>query len=254
MSEIDSPSGLKLKAVRPPRDFRIDYVGFDDTEIHVDWHGIMEPFDVHDARHTPHATGTHDEKMARSGLSKAWNGHFDMTGRVTGTVRVRGRDFRVDSLERMDHSWGERGENDLPAMDSISAQFDERLAFHVITHVDLEAPAGRDQRLAHGYVLEDGQQHGIHTLEISTTRLGTTPTSMHMTITDVRGRSWSLVGTPDVGAPWNIYATTCWTGLMRWHLGGRTGYGVVMEVLPMKTLNRLRGRRSTQWPAAITTG
>lgn len=253
-SDIDSPSGLRLKAVVPPREFRIDYVGFDDTEIHVDWHGIMEPFDVHDLKHTPHAVGTHEEKMARSGLSKAWNGHFDMTGRVRGTVRVRGREYAVDSLERMDHSWGERGENDLPAMDSISAQFDEHLAFHLITHVDLEAPSGRDQRLAHGYVLEDGKQYGVVSLDITSTRLGVTVTAMEMTVVDVRGKQFRLQARADVGAPWNIYATTCYTALMRWTLGERTGYGVVMEVLPIKALTRMRGRRAADWPAALTTG
>jgi hypothetical protein len=77
---------------------------------------------------------------------------------------------------------------------------------------------------------------------------------MHIRSTDVRGKRWTLVGTADVGAPWNIYATTCWTGLMRWTLGERTGYGVVMEVLPIKTLTRLRGRRVEQWPATLTTG
>jgi hypothetical protein len=253
-SDISSPSGLRIRAVEPPREFRIDYVGFDDTEIHVDWNGIMDPFDVHDLKHTPHATGTHEEKMARSGLARAWNGHFDMTGRVTGTVRVRGREYRVDSLERMDHSWGERGENDLPAMDSISAQFDEKLAFHLITHVDLEAPSGRDQRLAHGYVLEDGRQYGVVSLDITSVRLGVTLTSMQMTVTDVRGKVYRLNAMADVGAPWNIYGTTCYTALMRWTLGEREGYGVVMEVLPIKTLTRLRGRRAADWPAAITTG
>lgn len=253
-SHIESPSGLTIKAMEPPREFRIDYVGFDDTEIHVDWNGIMDPFDVHDLKHTPHAVGTHDEKMAKSGLARAWNGHFDMTGRVRGTVRVRGREFQVDSLERMDHSWGERGENELPAMDSISAQFDENLAFHLITHVDLEAPSGRDQKLAHGYVLEDGVQYGVSALDITTTRLGVTVVAMEMTVIDVRGKQFRLQARVDVGAPWNIYATTCYTALMRWTLGERTGYGVVMEVLPLKTLNRLRGRRAADWPAAITTG
>ncbi|GAC1390996.1 MAG: hypothetical protein NVSMB34_05010 [Variovorax sp.] len=253
-SDINSPSGLKLKATVPPREFRIDYVGFDDTEIHVDWNGIMDPFDVHDLKHTPHAVGTHDEKMVRSGLSRAWNGHFDMTGRVRGTVRVRGREFRVDSLERMDHSWGERGENELPAMDSISAQFGEDLAFHLITHVDLEAPSGKDQKLAHGYVLENGVQYGVSTLDITSTRLGVTVISMEMTVVDVRSKRFRLQARADVGAPWNIYATTCYTALMRWTLGDRTGYGVVMEVLPLKTLNRMRGRRAADWPAAISTG
>ena len=253
-SNIDSPSGLKLRAVVPPREFRIDYVGFDDTEIHVDWNGIMDPFDVHDLKHTPHAVGTHEEKMARSGLARAWAGHFDMTGRVRGTLRVRGREFKVDSLERMDHSWGERGENELPAMDSISAQFGEDLAFHLITHVDLEAPSGKDQKLAHGYVLEDGVQYGVSTLDITSTRLGVTVISMELTVVDVRGREFRLQARADVGAPWNIYATTCYTALMRWTLGERTGYGVVTEVLPLKTLNRMRGRRAADWPAAIATG
>lgn len=160
-SNINSPSGLKIRSVKPPREFRIDYVGYDNTEIHVDWNGIMDPFDVHDPAHTPHAVGTEEEKIANSGCAKAWKGHFDMTGRVTGTVKVRGKEFNVNSLERMDHSWGERGELELPAMDSISAQFDENLAFHLITHVDLDAPNGQDQKLAHGYVLEDGTQYGV---------------------------------------------------------------------------------------------
>ncbi len=253
-SDIDSPSGLKIKAVVPPREFRIDYVGFDDTEIHVDWNGIMDPFDVHDIKHTPHAVGTHDEKMAKSGLSRAWNGHFDMTGRVRGTVKVRGTEYKVDSLERMDHSWGERGEHDLPAMDSISAQFDENLAFHLIVSIDMEAPSGRDQKLAHGYVLENGVQYGVVSMDITSVRLGVTVTSMHMTLTDVRGKVFTLNATADVGAPWNIYATTCYTALMRWTMGERVGYGVVMEVLPIKTLTRLRGRRASAWPASITTG
>ncbi len=222
-SDIDSPSGLKIKAVVPPREFRIDYVGFDDTEIHVDWNGIMDPFDVHDIKHTPHAVGTHEEKMAKSGLAKAWNGHFDMTGRVRGTVKVRGTEYQVDSLERMDHSWGERGEHDLPPMDSISAQFDENLAFHIITHVDMEAPSGRDQKLAHGYVLENGVQYGVSTLDITSVRLGVTVTSMHMTVTDVRGKVFTLNAMADVGAPWNIYATTCYTALMRWTMGSGSG-------------------------------
>lgn len=254
-SDIQSPSGLTVKAVKPPREWRIDYVGIDDTEIHVDWNGVMDPFDVHDEDHTPHAKGlTHEEKMAAGGLSKAWNGHFDMTGKVTGTVKVRGTTYEVDSYERMDHSWGVRGENDLPAMDSISAQFDDDLAFHFIVHVDLEAPNGHDQKLAHGYVLENGERYGVETMDISSVRIGVTIASMAITVTDTRGKTFKLNAMANVGAPWNIYGTTCYTAMMRWTLGDRDGYGVVMEVLPVQTLTRLRGLKPTDWPSAITTG
>lgn len=255
MSNIKSPSGLTFVATKPPREYRIDYTGFDDTEIHVDWHGIMDPFDVHDPDHTPHAAGrSQDEKIEKSGLGTAWNGHFDMTGRVTGTVTIRGRQYEVDSLERMDHSWGVRGEHDLPAMDSISAQFGEDLAFHIITRVDLDAPSGRDQSLAHGYVLEDGERFGIETLDISSARLGISQVTITMTVVDTRGKRYELCAMADVGGPWTIYATTCYTALMRWTLGDRVGYGVVMEVLPTKELNRIRGQRYGDWPSAVTTG
>lgn len=254
MSSIDSPSGLRIEVIEAPRKYRIDYVGSDDTEVHVDWHGIMEPFDVHDPEHTPHAKGDHDAKMAASGLSRAWNGHYDMTGKVTGTVTVRGTTYEVDSLERMDRSWGERAENDLSAMDSISAQFGEDLAFHLIVSIDLTAPHGQDQKLAHGYVLDNGERYGVSELDISSVRLGSTVASMKMTVTDTRGKNFRLHAMADVGAPWNIYATTCYTALMRWTCGDRDGYGVVMEVLPMMELTRLRFRQPTDWPAAIATG
>ena len=253
-SDIQTPAGLSIKAVKPPRDFRIDYVGYDDTEIHVDYIGIMEPFDVHDPNHTPYAVGSFEERVEKSGFSKAWNGHFDMTGHVTGTVKVRGQAYQVDSYERMDHSWGVRGEMDLVAMDSISAQFDENLAFHIINHLDLDAPQGSDQKLAHGYVLEDGEMYGVQDLELTTTRIGVTIAAMDMKVTDVRGKVFHLYAMADVGAPWNIYTTVCYTALMRWVLDGRVGYGVVMEVLPIPELTRRRGRRWTDAPVAIATG
>ena len=41
-----------------PRDYRIDYVGSDGTEIHVDYVGIMQPFDIHDRDENPLAGKT----------------------------------------------------------------------------------------------------------------------------------------------------------------------------------------------------
>ena len=81
---------------------------------------------------------------------------------------------------------------------------------------------------------------------MSSVRLGVTIAAMKMKITDVRGKVFVLNAMADIGAPWNIYGTTCYTALMRWTCGEREGYGVVMEVLPVKALTRLRGRRASQ--------
>jgi hypothetical protein len=50
----------------------------------------------------------------------AYNGHFDQTGRFRGRVAVRGKDYPIDCLPTMDHSWGPRAERGSPNMSSCA--------------------------------------------------------------------------------------------------------------------------------------
>ena len=254
-SDIHSSMGLSVKAVRPPRDYRIDYVGFDNTEIHVDWIGLMEPFDIHDPTHSPRAGRTKAEQHANSGLGAAWGGHFDMTGRVQGTVKIRGRSYTVDCVERMDHSWGHRNPVKMNAQDSISASFGPDLAMHVIAHLDLDAAVGQEQRLAHAYILEDGQVYGIRDGALRTTRLGNAVTAMDLQMVDVRGKTFDMHAYSEVGAPWNAYVSTVtYTSMMRWFCGNRVGHGFVMETMGLPGLSARYGRRWTQHSGTFFTG
>ena len=254
-AEIDSPMGLKITAVKPPRDYRIDYVGYNDTEIHVDWIGMMEPFDIHDPAHSPKAAKTVDRQHAGSGLGAAWGGHFDMTGRVTGMVKIRGKEFKVDCVERMDHSWGHRNAVKMNAQNSISAAFDHDLAFHIITLLDMDAPCGKDHTLAHGYVYDQGKVYGVTDLELTNTRLGVVVVAMDMKVTDIRGKVFRMHAIADVGAPWNAYATTVtFTAQMKWLFGEREGYGCIMETMGIPGLSVRRGRWFSDRQPSISAG
>src|SRR5690606_17326366 len=88
-------------------------------------------------------------------------GHVDMTGRATGTLTVRGRTFKVDCIERMDRSWGPRQPMNIPTCYIVSATIDENLAFHMICSWNPDAPDGEQFGLSHGYVLENGEVHGL---------------------------------------------------------------------------------------------
>lgn len=254
-AEIGSPAGLRLHAHTPPRDYRIDYVGHSGTEIHVDWNGIMEPFDIHDPAHSPKARASTDEQHAGSGLGAAWGGHFDLTGRVTGELVLGGQRYAVDCVERMDHSWGHRNPVTMNAQNSISGAFGEALAFHIITSLDLDAPNGSEHTLAHGYVLDDGEVYGVTDLEITSIRLGVAVTAMEMAATDTRGKVFEFRGWMDVGAPWNAYApTVTYTGLMTWLCDGQRGYGCLMETQGLPALTQRRGRRWTDPQPKIPAG
>ncbi|TQC48207.1 hypothetical protein EEB14_16475 [Rhodococcus sp. WS4] len=244
-AKLDSPMGLKITAVTPPRDYRIDYVGSDGTEIHVDWNGVMEPFDIHDPAHSPRAGRTEEERLANSSSGSAYKGHFDMTGRITGTLTIRGREFRVDCIERMDRSWGPRPEG-IQAMNSINANFGDDLAFHFRAPRDLAAPGRARAQVAHGYVFDKGEVHGVVEGHYTANRFGGMLATLEAELTDTRGRHFHLHASPDVGAPWYAYpGSICWNSMMKWTLGEAVGYGVVMDNTPLDALVTAHGR----WPA-----
>jgi hypothetical protein len=254
-SDIRSPMGLNVAALNPPRDYRIDYVGHSGAELHVDWIGLMGPWDIHDPAHSPRAGKTRAEQHAGSGLGAAWGGHFDQTGHVVGKMKVRGQEFDVNCVERMDHSWGHRNPIVMNAQDSISASFGQDLALHVIAHLDFDAPANADQKLAHAYILEDGVVYGVVDGSLRTTRLGLVVTAMEMQLTDTRGKTFDFIGYSEIGAPWSAYAaTTTYTSLMRWFHKDRVGYGCVMETVGLPGLTSRRGRRWTERPPHIISG
>lgn len=244
LSDYTTASGLTVRA-HDLRNYRIDYVGYDDTELHFDFNGLMEPFDIHDPHDSPLAKATTVEQHQGSGLGSGYGGHFDITGRLTGTLRLRGQDYPIDCIEAMDHSWGPRPELHLPSMGVQQAHFGPGLAFKWINHWDMEAPLDRSQRLAHGYVLEDGVTYGLVDAKLVTHRVGNMITAMEATLTDKRGQTHVLTGVAEIGGPWVCYTgSTLYMAMLRWTLAdGRVGHGLASEIASLQTLTRKHGRR-----------
>ena len=254
LSRFETPNGLSVQAFSP-REYRLDYVGFDDTEAHLDIAGLTEPFDINDPRHSPHARQSAEERAAASGLGKAYSNHFDLACRVTGTLKVRGKTYKVDCVSTMDHSWGDRCEVGLRSMAWTNANFGPDYGLHWINNLDFTKPAGQQESLAHGYAFENGELFGLTGLELKTNRLGSIAVSIDAVATDVRGKRHVLYGAPLVGAPWSCYTgTMLYVAMSRWiNDSGRIGYGLNMENHPLDMMARLRGRRWDQAPGVIYT-
>ena len=254
LSDTCTPTGLRVRA-HNPRDYRIDYLGFEDTELHVDFKGLMEPFDIHDPAHSPKAVHEKDAQAAGSGFGTGYGGHFDLTGHITGTLKLRGKEYAIDCVETMDHSWGPRPEIDMPSIGWMHAHFSKDLALHWIVLCDYQKPVGQQQTLAHGYVMENGTAYGLTDLKLRTVRAGVISCGMDVEATDVRGKVWRLYGSAQVGAPWVCYVSTMvYIAMMRWTLAdGRVGYGVTQENHALQLLNRQRGKLWTDQQSKITT-
>jgi hypothetical protein len=249
-SHIHGPNGLSVKAVNAPRDYRVDYVGRDGTEIHVDYVGIMDPWDIHDPKQNPLAGKTAAEKLARTSMGSGYKGHYDMHARVKGTLKVRGQEYKVDIVDRMNHSWGPRPEMDVPPMNSVWAQFGEELGLRFHLHLDPSKPTGQDQKFAHGYLLDKGKVYGLVDVKMTTVRVGIVPFSIDVLATDERGRQYQLHGTPLAGAPWRAYSVSvCWVGLVRWEHAGKIGHGSFQENHSLTVSSAMRGR---SWTDPVT--
>lgn len=244
LSRFETPNGLKVHADSPTQ-YRLDYMGFDDTEAHLDIVGLTEPFDIHDPRHSPKAVADKEARAEGSGLGTAYGNHFDLTCKVTGTLKIRGKTYKVDCVSTMDHSWGDRAEIGLNAMTWMNANFDENYGLHWINSIDFTKPFDEQIGLAHGYVHENGELYGLTDLTMKANRLGSISVALDVEATDVRGQKHILYGTPLVGAPWSCYTgVMLYVAMSRWMTdSGRIGYGLNMENYPLDMMAAQRGRR-----------
>lgn len=232
------PNGLHVKAVNAPRDYRIDYVARNGTEIHLDYVGLMDPFDIHDKSMNVRAQGNSTAQAANSGFGAGYSGHFDQTSHVKGELVMGGRRFAIDCVDTMDHSWGPRAEYNMKTMCWMHAHFGTDLAVHLILQFKPFAPRDRQYALAHGYVLRDGKVHSAVEATARADRMGLQGVAMEVDVTDSSGRTLAIRGGAIVGAPWPCYLCLHpYNVLHRWVTAeGRVGYGVAQDVYALDAI------------------
>jgi hypothetical protein len=233
-------NGLTFTA-ESPRSWRLDYVGIHDTEIHVDLEGIHEPYDIHDPNIDPMARVDDRQAVEHSGFGTAYAGHFDLTTRVTGTVRLRGTDYPVDCLATQDHSWGPRPERGMRPMAYVNGHFQDSDGDYVVQAIwefDPSKPDGRQHQFKHGYVVKNGALLGATAGSLEIRHHGLFPKELAMTLTDMTGETHGLTGRPLAFNNWVPYGCTP-TGhaMVHWTTStGLDGIGTSMEAFPLDTV------------------
>lgn len=248
-SDYTLANGISIKAVEGPRDYRIDYVGVDDTELHLDVRGLMEPYDIHDRSMCPTAPELRSDQIKHSGFSTGYSGHFDMSLKVTGSFRLHGRDFAVDCVDTMDHSWGPRPFRDMTTIGWQHAHFGEDYVVHSIWKFDPGLPQDRQFWVAHGYALVDGEVRGLTggTMGVSRTRGDDLPVSAHIDVTDRTGARHLITGRALASDNWVCYSSLQINHVyFEYRAGDRIGHGAHQEAFPLDMMARVNGKQALE--------
>lgn len=229
------PNGLSVKVLEPLLHTKIDYVGIDDTELHLHWRALMDPYDVNDPDQDPIAA-----KRVGKSWGVAFHGHYEITGHVTGDARIRGKDYRVDCIDTQDRSWGVRAERDNPNATWLHASFGPDLTVHVMFACDPAADL-RFGTIMSGYVLDHGEVFGLVDGHGASKRDGVQAISSEVEVADTRGHHYAFAGTAKNASRWSPYSSLIYhQSLMAWTLDGQVGYGIQQDVVARNYLTRNR--------------
>jgi len=228
-------NGLSVEATDGPRAYRFGYRSrLGSCSFDLEFRASHPPFDPHDPKENPLLGAPADPRMGAH-----WNnGHFEVKGHVTGSLVLRGREYRVDCWEGMDHSWGPRPELGTRSAAWISANFGPALAFHIAAPLDIVDGEVRYDGLRFGFVAEEGQVHGLVSARIRAVRAQMVPTAIVIETTDVRGRTWQIEGHAVAGHPWYSFnpSHVSYQSYMRYRCGDLGGYGEAAEIFGLDYL------------------
>jgi len=244
-------SGLSVKSVNAPMEYELHYKGYDDTEFHIHYKGVAAAYDIADPEMDPiTAQQVQENKTKQSWAATAWAGHFDHTLHATGECRILGTPYKIDCVTTMDHSWGLRPEMDSKPIVWIHGHWGKDLVIHCIFHFD---PMNTDKigPLLHGYVIEDGKIYGLMAGEGTAKRDGFMAQEVELSVTDVRGKTYSMRGDTVATYPWFAWpGLAVHTALIKWdEKNGQTGWGETQDCLNMKEIIRANKLRKSKQAA-----
>ncbi len=220
-------NGLSITCTKPVMDYHIRFDGGEGVSLDVNYQGLMAPYDIHDPEMDPLANAV---IKGDSVSNHAYAGHWDQSGRVTGTCNIRGKQYAIDCVSSMDHSWGLRGERQLKNFCWMNANFENDTSIHCIYLVDPNH-IDRYPAIVHGYVREGNNVYGIKSGSGKILRDGYLHRFFELQVEDVRGKVHRFTGTPLTANPWLAWPLMYLAhAFVRWEMAGTIGYGEVQDL------------------------
>lgn len=246
--DYELASGLRVHVTEPPlrSHFQYEYK-LGGCSFDLQFRGLHEPFDAGDPQQNPllqtGAGHRHDERLGTQWGNPSADpgdpsGHFELIGHITGELELRGRRYRVDCYDCVDHSWSRRTETSKRAVGWISAVLGEDYGIHLAMLLDRRGGQTVYESLRNGYVMEDGIVYGLVEATVQARHAHGCPMTCRIVATDVRGKRHEVTGCAIAVHPWYNYnpSHVAFQSLMQWRSGSRVGHSEMADIFGLEFL------------------
>ena len=220
LHDIVLPTGVSVRVVEPTRSYDLGYDDGERLQVRLRFDGVMPP-----------------EPLTAVGSTFGSAHHFDQLGRVTGHLVLHGERIDIDCLAWRDRTWGPRPENRPRQAAYVTGAVTADHGFLAVTNPGREADPvaygflrreGRTVSLAGGHrTVERDPEHGW-------------VTGVRIEAVDMDGRGLDAVGAPVSRMVVNRHTFIDINSLVRWEVGGQTGWGEDQDMWPVHTFAAAR--------------
>ena len=219
-------NGLSFKALNA-RDSEYRYKSLDgNCRLELSYRAICDPFDPHDPAQVPALASNKVE-----GYDGWNNGHMESKGRMTGSLTLRGRDYRIACIDGMDKSWGPRRDWGNKGASWIQVTINDDLSAFLVLGLTFEEKEMRYGPFKYGFLADHGERRPIVSAEMIAKRADMLVTRADVRFEDDRGIVYTARGTTIAAAPWYNFnpSSVAYQTLMRWDSEQGVGYSHIAD-------------------------
>lgn len=228
-------NGLAFQAL-DARDCQFQYRSRDgNCSLDLSYSAVCDPFDSHDPDDNPLLAS------AKMDGYDGWNtGHMESKGRITGTLSLHGREYRVDCNEGMNKSWGPRRDWGTKGGTWVHVDLGAAWSAFVVLGLNFDNKEVVYGPFKFGFVVVDGQRRPIMRATLKAQRCDMLVTRAVVEFEDDRGHRYDAVGTTVAAAPWYNFnpSSAAFQTLMRWENGAGVGHSHIADFAGLTHLSR----------------
>jgi hypothetical protein len=225
-SDFTLANGLSFKA-ESERKSRFSYRSLEgECELDLGFDAVCDPFDPHDPAHNPL------KESSKLAGYEGWNhGHMESKGRITGRLKLRGKEYAVDCIDGMNKSWGPRRDWGNKGATWVQVSLGEGIDAFLVMGLGFRNKEVVYGPFNYGFIAINGERRPLVGGSMVAQRSEMLVMRALVKFEDSSGNHYEALGTTIAAAPWYNFnpSSAAFQTLMRWESATGVGYSHIAD-------------------------